>query len=83
MIIKTKFDVGQIVWIIFNNQPEKWRVAEIQIGNVNNSNAVMPRYKLTHYGNTHLGSIHETTLFEYEIGATKRELLESFLTDED
>lgn len=82
MTIKTKFDIGQIVWIIFNNQPETWRVVEIQIGNVNTSN-IIPKYKLIHHGNSHLGNIHETILWEYQIGTTKRELLKSFITDED
>lgn len=82
MNITTKFEVGQIVWIMFNNQPETWRVSEIIISPIKNKSYSI-RYLLHHHGEHHLGSVHETELWEFQIGATKRELLESFLTDED
>lgn len=82
MKIETKFNVGQDVWIIFNNQPETWRVTEIIITPIK-QNSYSVRYKLHHVGNTHLGGVHETELWEYQIGATKRALLESFLDDKD
>lgn len=82
MTITTKFDVGQIVWIMFNNEPETWKVRNIHIGDVT-SCSPMITYKLTHHGDNHTGSIHEITEMEHKIFASKRELCLSFLTDKD
>ncbi len=83
MNITTKFDVGQVVWIMFNNQPEQWEVEEIIIPNIKNKHQPSLQYKLRFIGCNHCGSIHEVALWEYQIHATKRELLMSFLTDND
>lgn len=84
MNITTKFDVGQTVWIMFNNQPEQWKVEEIILSNItNNHNQPMPQYRLRFIGQDHGGTVHEVTLWQYQVHATKRELLMSFLTDND
>ena len=83
MNITTKFDVGQTVWIMFNNQPEQWHVDAIIIPDITNTHQPMPQYRLRFIGQDHGGSVHEVTLWEYQVHATKRELLMSFLTDND
>ena len=83
MNILTKFDVGQIVWIMFNNKPEQWKIKSIKIPDVTGSSAPMPHYDLVFVGADHCGSIHETSLWEHQVHATKRELLMSFLTEND
>jgi hypothetical protein len=83
MIIKTKFDVGQMVWIMFNNQPEQWRIEKICLPDVTKNTPPTPRYDLVFTGSDHCGSVHNTSLWEYQVHATKRELLMSFLTDND
>lgn len=83
MNITTKFDVGQTVWIMFNNQPEQWEVEEIIIPNIKRKLQPSLQYKLRFIGHNHCGSIHEVSLWEYQVHATKHDLLMSFLTDND
>lgn len=83
MTITTKFNVGQIVWIMFNDQPENWQVDEINVCPITGETHSGIRYKLHHHGADHCGSVHETTEWEHKIFATKRELCLSFLTDND
>lgn len=72
-----------MVWIMFNNQPEQWKVVAIDIHEIKDNNRLIPTYKLQYIGNNHCGSVHSTSLWEYQVHATKRELLMSFLTDND
>lgn len=84
MTIETKFDVGQTVWIMFNNQPETWKVARIHLGDIISDSQPMKTYDLVHQGADHCGSVHEVEqMMEHKIHATKRDLLNSFLTDKD
>lgn len=85
MNIATKYDVGQIVWIMFNNEPETWEVTKIHLGDVQHRNtSPMITYDLTHHGLNHCGSVHSISgVIEHKIHATKRDLLNSFLTDKD
>lgn len=83
MTITTKFNVGQLVWIMFNNQPETWKVDEIHVDTITGNNQSGIRYKLHHHGADHGGSVHEITEWEHKIFATKRELCLSFLNDKD
>lgn len=83
MKIETKFDVGQTVWIMFNNQPEQWKVVAIDIHTITSNTPPIATYGLQYDGDNHCGSVHSTSLWEYQVHATKRELLMSFLTDND
>lgn len=84
MTIETKFDVGQTVWIMFNNEPETWRVEKIHLGDVTHGSHTLITYDLVHQGRDHCGSIHEVKqVMEHKIHATKRDLLNSFLTEND
>lgn len=84
MTIETKFDVGQTVWIMFNNEPETWKVTKINLGDVTRDHRPMITYDLAFQGANHCGSIHNiTSVMEHKIHATKRDLLNSFLTDKD
>lgn len=83
MKIETKFDVGQTVWIMFNNEPEQWQVAEIDISPITRSTPPMPLYLLRHIGQNHTGSVHEIKKFEYQVHGTRRELCLSFLNEND
>ena len=85
MTIETKFDVGQTVWIMFNNQPETWKVTKIHLDDIASSDSQpMKTYDLVHQGADHCGSVHEVKqMMEHKIHATKRDLLNSFLTDKD
>lgn len=84
MNIVTKFDVGQRVWIMHDNEPQEWIVEVIHIGDVNRDYRPMPTYDLrTTDQQPRGGVIKETNVWEYKIKATKRELCLSFLTDND
>lgn len=85
MTIETKFNVGQTVWIMFNNEPETWKVTKIHLGDVTRDYCQpMITYDLAFQGANHCGSIHSiTNEMEHKIHATKRDLLNSFLTDKD
>lgn len=85
MNIATKYDVGQIVWIMFNNEPETWKVTRIHLGDIAHPNtSPMITYDLTHHGLNHCGGVHAIqNVMEHKIHATKRDLLNSFLTDKD
>lgn len=85
MNIVTKYEVGQIVWIMFNNEPETWKVVKIHLGEVNRpDHQPMITYDLTHNGVNHCGSVHAiSNVMEHKIHPTKRDLLNSFLTDND
>lgn len=68
---------------MFNNQPETWVVDAICIDEITTNSISMPSYKLHYNGENHTGSVHKIIEWEYKIGATKRELLESFLSEND
>lgn len=68
-----------------DNQPQMWVVAAITIPTMKDKCQPMPRYDLKpSKGLEPLGGIVERKgVYEYQIGATKRDLLNSFLTDKD
>lgn len=70
-----------MVWIIFNNQPEEWRVDEIILSHITSPSTPMPQYRLRHVGLNHCGSTHEITLWEYQVYATRRELALSLIDE--
>lgn len=84
MTITTKYDVGQRVWIMHDNEPQEWIVEVIHIGDVNDSGYKVPTYDLCTTNPQPLGGVwREKNVWEYKIKATKRELCLSFLTDKD
>lgn len=51
---------------------------------VDDCTSPMITYDLTHHGLNHCGSVHSISgVMEHKIHATKRDLLNSFLTDKD
>lgn len=83
MTITTRHNPGDLVWIIFNNEPEQWKVKSIEIPIIDREYPGTPLYNLVHVGDSHVGSIHETKRLQYLVHATKRELMMSYLTDND
>lgn len=84
MTITTKYDVGQRVWIMHDNQPQEWIVEAIHIGDITKAFNLMPTYDLhTTESQPLCGVFREKSVYEYKIHATKRELCLSFLTDKD
>lgn len=84
MTITTKYDVGQRVWIMHDNEPQEWIVDIIHVGDVDNRGYGVPTYDLhTTDPQPRGGVCSEKNVFEYKIKATKRELCLSFLTDND
>ena len=85
MTITTKFDVGQRVWIMHDNEPQEWVVEAIHIGDViGNTHRPTPLYDLHTTDPQPLrGVFQEKNVWEHKIKATKRELCLSFLTDND
>lgn len=84
MNITTKFDVGQRVWIMHDNEPQEWIVEVIHLGDVKDNYRPMPTYDLRTTDPQPLcGVFQEKNVWEYKIKATKRELCLSFLTDKD
>lgn len=85
MNITTKFNVGQRVWIMHDNEPQEWIVEVIHVGDVKGAtHNPMPSYDLRTTDPNPLGGVSKkTNVWEYKIYATKRELCLSFLTDND
>ena len=84
MTITTKYDVGQRVWIMHDNEPQEWIVEVIHIGDVTRNTNPMPLYDLhTTDPQPRCGIFKEERVYEYKIHATKRELCLSFLTYND
>lgn len=85
MNIVTKFDVGQRVWIMHDNEPQEWIVEVIHVGDVKGTtHKPMPSYDLHTTDPNPLGGVTKrTNVWEHKIKATKRELCLSFLTDND
>ncbi len=84
MTITTKYDVGQRVWIMHDNQPQEWIVEAIHIGDITKAFNLMPTYDLHNTDPQPLrGVFKEERVYEYKIHATKRELCLSYLTDKD
>lgn len=67
MIIETKFNINDEVWLIDSNIVTKRNVTEIEI-NIDNSNLTFIRYKLNFCENRYL---------EKELFKTKEELIAS------
>lgn len=67
-----------------DDEPQKWIVEAIHIGDVTNDSTPMPTYDLHTTDQQPLrGVFVEKNVWEYKIYATKRELCLSFLTDND
>lgn len=81
MTIRTRFNVGDVVWIIFNNRPETWKVQGITLPRIKQAEGgdTMPTYSLVHHGPNHIGHIHTTEAFEYEMGASLADLLDMLM----
>lgn len=84
MNITTKFNVGQRVWVMHDNEPQEWIVEVIHVGDVTGNANPTPTYDLrTTHQQPLRGVFVEKSVWEYKIYATKRELCLSFLTDND
>lgn len=84
MNITTKFNVGQRVWIMHDDEPQEWIVEVIRVGDIKDTASPMPTYDLRTTQQQPLrGVCVEKNVWEYKIHATKRELCLSFLTDND
>lgn len=84
MNITTKYNVGQRVWIMHDDEPQEWIVEVIHVGDVTNNAKPTLTYDLrTTHQQPLRGVFVEKGVWEYKIYATKRELCLSFLTDND
>ncbi len=78
MIIETKYDIGQTVWMMECNCPEEYEVTGIECS-VGSGEFYIPRYNIKSKSNPNIN--HERVI-ECGLYATKRELCLSFLNDD-
>lgn len=88
MKIYTKYDVGQVVWIMCDNEPDEWVVERIIIGDVTSNTPPMPQYflkpkNIEAHCYEHMGCDKGITMWQYKVFETKRELCLSFINDKD
>lgn len=76
MEIKTKFEIGQDIWFMEDNQPRKAEVTKISIDIRPNQYTIVGVLILYHYG----GYI-EKIVNENRCYSSKKELVESFLKE--
>lgn len=76
MDIKTKFDVGQDIWFMSDNQPQKAEITKISIDVTQNPYVVTGVVILYHYGLYIDHIINETKCY-----GSRKELVESLLSD--
>ena len=71
MKIETKYDPGDVVWIMINNKPTECVISEVAPGARRKNQAFMDRYTIEGYnGNSPV--FHDTQMFR-----TKEELIKS------
>ena len=94
MIINTKFNLGQRVWLMYENAPFEVEIVEIIPAEFRLNNAGIPTAKTTHkYGIKRIkppidpydgyGKQLPTVEWEYKLFASKRELCLSFLKEDE
>lgn len=82
MVVKTKFDQGDRVWVMKDNRPYQFKIHRIEI-EVRESQAVHEMYVDHTPGATSLDKDREYFYWDYECFPSKKGLLDSFLTDSD
>ena len=81
MDIHTKYNVGDIVWIMSSNEPSRFEVTSIKISNIVSDNIPMPLYELFCAEDNHQFMGKCLTEHEHKVFATKKDLVGSFLKD--
>jgi len=71
MIIETKYDPTDIVWIMISNKPKECVIYEVTPGQRTKSHGYQTRYTIEGYNGK------SPTFYEDEIFRTKTELIES------
>lgn len=82
MDITTKFNQGDRVWVMKDNRPYQFKVHRIEV-EVLESESIHEKYVDHIPGATNLDKDREYSYWSHECFPSKRELLESFFTDED
>lgn len=82
MDITTKFNHGDRVWVMKDNRPYQFKIYRIEI-EVLEWESIREKYVDRIPGATNLDKDRDYFYWSHECFHSKRELLESFFTDED
>jgi hypothetical protein len=72
MIIETKYDPGDVVWIMINNKPTESIIYQVQPGVYMKSHSYQTKYTIEGYNS------NSPTFYEKDLFKTKTELINSF-----